>query len=42
VINDDELKMMGLFNDSAKMYDIDKDLLYFRDETMEKQDVLQF
>jgi hypothetical protein len=30
VINDEELKRVGMFDPDTKLYDVDEDLLYFR------------
>lgn len=42
VIPDEDLKRMGIFDDKGNIYDIEKELLYFRNESEPKKDKLHF
>ena len=42
VIDDEDLKMMGLYDDKSDIYKIDKDLLYYRADNEPKVDKLHY
>lgn len=42
MIDDEDLKRMGLFDDKTDIYDVDKDLLYFRSDSEPKKEKLIF
>jgi hypothetical protein len=42
VIPDEDLKRMGIFDDTGDIYEIEKELLYFRDDSEPKKDKLHF
>ena len=42
MIDDEDLKRMGLFDNKTDLYKIDKELLYFRNESLPKKEKLVF
>jgi hypothetical protein len=42
VIPDEDLKRMGIFDETGDIYAIEKELLYFRNDSESKKDRLHF